>query len=357
MFAEYALLVGRMTRRLGSAASAPMTLSEGDSIAQQAQYVFFGYVNPILGHVRTTKVHRVLCHVLDAIKYHGNIMNANTSSNEKGHKDDKRHYLRKNKRTGDTRQLVRHAHGTRKGLRRNAAAKQEQVMVAAQDRGASVDGGYAADSEMVGAPLRRARTAHRKHERVGVLSARPGLSTLTLVLGVPERRRVAVTGHVFFHARLPQGSRRQVVRASASFHDTQWYDHVEYLSAGAAEGAAVQYGKARLIVRTADEVHRVIVAEMERVIGADECPLTTRGCTQLRWSTSGPDENGDARRLVTLRAVPSTDIVRVVHVVPDCADMGRRERNGVTPPSFDLGCERLWNMRYHLNAFHPDTEH
>lgn len=100
MFAEYAMLVGRITRRVGGAAGAPMTLSEGVSIAQQAQDLFMGYVTPILGHVRTTKIHRVLCHVLYSIKYHGNIMNASTSMIEQEHKADKRHYIRTNKRSG-----------------------------------------------------------------------------------------------------------------------------------------------------------------------------------------------------------------------------------------------------------------
>lgn len=36
MFAEYALLVGRITRHLGAAVASPMSLSEGEAIAQQA---------------------------------------------------------------------------------------------------------------------------------------------------------------------------------------------------------------------------------------------------------------------------------------------------------------------------------
>lgn len=109
MFAEYALLVGRINRRLGAAAWTRMTLSEGISIAQQAQDFILGYVTPILGHLRTTKVHRVLCHVLHSIKYHGNIMNGSTSVNEHEHEADKRNYLRTNKTSTYTRQLVRHA--------------------------------------------------------------------------------------------------------------------------------------------------------------------------------------------------------------------------------------------------------
>lgn len=147
-----------------------------------------------------------------------------------------------------------------------------------------------------------------------------------------------------------------MVRASPSFHDKQWYDHVEYRPPGTEAGRDVQYGQVRLIVRTHDDVDRLVLADMERVEGADECPLSARSCTQLKWSTSARGHAGDDDRQVKLRAISVTDVMRVVHIVADCADMGRRETIGVAPPSFGSNTKRLWSMRYLLNAFHPDTE-
>lgn len=118
----------------------------------------------------------------------------------------------------------------------------------------------------------------------------------------------------------------------------------------------MQYGQVRLIVRTHDDVDRLVLADMERVEGADECPLSARSCTQLKWSTSANGHAGDDDRQVKLRAISVTDVMRVVHIVADCADMGRRETIGVAPPSFGSNTKRLWSMRYLLNAFHPDTE-
>lgn len=54
---------------------------------------------PILGPLRTTKVHKLLAHLLEAERMHGNIMNGDTSHNEQRHKDDKGHYARTNKST------------------------------------------------------------------------------------------------------------------------------------------------------------------------------------------------------------------------------------------------------------------
>lgn len=96
-FGEYSLLVGRITRNLGPARATPMTLSEGAALAQQAQELILCYATPVLGPLRTAKVHRLLCHLLHAVRYHGNILNANTSANESRHKDAKKHYNRTNK--------------------------------------------------------------------------------------------------------------------------------------------------------------------------------------------------------------------------------------------------------------------
>lgn len=292
MFAEYAMLVGRITRRVGAASGEPMTLSKGISVAQQAQDVIVGYVTPILGHVRTTKIHRVLCHVLHSVKYHGNIMNASTSVNEQGHKADKQHYSRTNKRSGYTRQLVRHAYGTRAVLRRYASARQAEDKAAASQSAPAGDGGYTADDETVGSTMRRARTTHLPHERVAKLSTRAGLASRGSVLCVPERERIAVPGHVF-NAQLPVGDKRQVVRASLSFFGREWYVHVEYRAARSGADHAVQYDKVRVLVRYQNGDDFAVVAAMERVVGADQCPLSARGRTQLKWSASRRHDDGD----------------------------------------------------------------
>lgn len=352
MMAEYALLVGRITRHLGAAAASPMTLSEGTAIAEQAQQFILFYATPILGDLRTTKIHRLLCHVLHAVRYHGNILNANTSVNESRHKEEKRHYLRTNKRPGFTRQLVRHAQGTRAVLRQNEEARVQELRVA---RSGDEDAGYSADVEQQAAPLRRARTAHLPHAMVGVLSAAPGMFNLARVSGLRASDRVAVPTYVYFMAQLSDGRcRRQVVRASAMFHGKKWYDHVLFSPCGVGTASETRYGQVRLLLRQDGGRDVAVVAEMEHAIGAEECPLSARGCTQLRWTEETLP--GAPHRLVKLRTVPVDHIIRVVHIVPDCAEMCRRVGVGSTPPSFGESGDRLWAMRYLFNAFLPEIE-
>ncbi|KAK1868635.1 hypothetical protein I4F81_011120 [Pyropia yezoensis] len=349
MMAEYARLVGRITRHLGAAAASPMTLSEGTAIAEQAQQFILYYATPILGYLHTTKVHRLLCHVLHAVRYHGNILNAKTSVNESLHKDEKRHYLRTNKRPGFTCQLVRHAQGTRAVLRKNEEAGVQELRAA---RPRDADDGYSADVTQQAAPLRRARPAHLPHATVGVLAAAPGMFNLARVSGLRASDRVAVPTYVYFMAQLSDGQcRLQVVRASAMFHGKKWYDHVLFSLSGVGTASETRYGQVRLIFRQEGGCDVAVVAEMEHAVGADECPLSARGCTQLRWSEDTMP--GAPHRQVKLRTVPVEHIIRVVHIVPDCAELCRRAGVGSTPPSYGESGDRLWQCATCSMHFYP----
>lgn len=353
MFAEYALLVGSLTRRLGPAAITPMTLTEGAALAEQAQKFILQYASPILGTLGTTKVHRLLCHVLHAVSYHGNILNANTSANESKHKEDKKHYSRTNKRRGYTRQLVRRAQGTRAVLKRNAELHVDGRTEGRRRRERTVVNGYAADVDESNRLPRRVRTQHLAQHYVRRLAEEPGLSTLATLLGTDGDKRVGVLSFTHILARLPHGSvTRQVVHASSLFHGASWFDHVEYRQPDAPADGAVHYGQARLLLRLLDGTDVAIVAAMEQPSAADEGPLTARGCVQLCWTMEDDSDPGNAP--VRIRIVALADVVRVVHVVPDCARLCRQRGLGTSPPPFGSTGEIVRDMRYYLNAFLPD---
>lgn len=163
MFAEYALLVGRITRHLGAAVGAPMTLQEREETAAQAQTFVVRYATPTLGPLHTTKVDKLLCHLMQAVRRHGNIMNGDTSDNEQQHKDDKPHYVRINKSAASyVGQLVRHAQGYCALFRRNVMSR---ARASATATGHSLDGdsdGNAADDDVVRVGVGRGSVpAHR----------------------------------------------------------------------------------------------------------------------------------------------------------------------------------------------------
>ena len=128
MFAEYAQLYALIERHTTQRAPVPMTMEEGVSIGNKATEFVNKFMTPILGKVVSTKVHNLLRHVTDAIRWHGSPQNANTASNESQHKDDKPHYARTNKSPAKfTRQLVRHAQGSRSVTYKNEKADAECV--------------------------------------------------------------------------------------------------------------------------------------------------------------------------------------------------------------------------------------
>jgi len=123
MFAEYAVLYARITGRTTSAVPPPMTMTKGLAIGEHSARFVNESVTPILGHTASVKVNKLLCHVSDAIKRHGNIQNCGIATYESEHKAEKPYDGRKNKDARTfTRLLVRHANGARRILACHAEA-------------------------------------------------------------------------------------------------------------------------------------------------------------------------------------------------------------------------------------------
>lgn len=114
MFAEFAVLPAEMPGYTCSTSPLPLTLDVGKCIADRAKRFVTLFLTPVLGPDQSSKVHRLLCHVMDAIRVHGNINNGNASINERMHKEDKPCYARTNRSIADfTRQLIVQAQGAR----------------------------------------------------------------------------------------------------------------------------------------------------------------------------------------------------------------------------------------------------
>eukprot|EP00168_Porphyra_purpurea_P003847 TRINITY_DN1446_c1_g1_i2.p3 TRINITY_DN1446_c1_g1~~TRINITY_DN1446_c1_g1_i2.p3 ORF type:complete len:130 (+),score=28.35 TRINITY_DN1446_c1_g1_i2:1507-1896(+) len=100
-----------------------MTLPEAISISEQAKNFIFKYVTPLLGLFFIIKLHKLLRHLLDAIRYHGNRRNGDAASNESEHKVEKAFYNWTNRHFGTfTERIVRRSQGSRELLTINAAA-------------------------------------------------------------------------------------------------------------------------------------------------------------------------------------------------------------------------------------------
>jgi len=296
-----------------------------------------GFVTPLLGAVHTSKVHKLLRHLLDAIKYHGNLRNGNTSSNEAGHKVDKAYYNRTNKVMKTyTQQIVRQSQGSQAVLARNAKLDAE----ASRSR-----------RRLPSAPARPLRGVPRLS--VGTLSLRPGLKNLSAVLNQPAATKLLVVGQVKLDARLECGTPvKQTLRGSPSFRTGEaWFDSLRYeglptdADARARGALNLRYGEARAILRYKEE-DVVVLCKFGEVAAVPKCPLAERLCTPLAWDIGEDGACG-------LEAVPLSRVRRVVQVVPDFADLKRRCGMKALPPSYIGRVDDLREMRYFVNDMYP----
>jgi len=353
MFAEYATLYCRVAGWTTSTVSAPMTMEGAKSLSDAAFHFVRNFVRPILGEVHTSKIHKLLRHVLDAIRLPGNLRNGNTNTNEAGHKTDKRFYGRTNKAVSTyTAQTARQSQGAQAVLARSAAIDAEAIK---QDK------------------VRRARRAHARGGKltsegkrsvhgvpmmpVGALEMQPGLGRLAAVLGLGHNVKVPVRGQVKFLAELNcETQLPQTLRASMNYRRRgAWLESVTYTVAGEAlvvneDGSTkvlIHYGEVRALIRyQEDDV--AVACDLEEVAADEDCPLAETECTRLKWSAPAP-ESGDWK----LTVVPLSRVRRVIHVAPDFAELSTRKGVTALPARHNAPVEERWAMRYFENALLP----
>lgn len=88
-FSEYAALYARIAGQVGASLPARLDIQETMSISEQETRFVTDIVTPILGLMNSTKCHKLLRHVLDSIKEHGNLKLEKTAVNESLHNADK----------------------------------------------------------------------------------------------------------------------------------------------------------------------------------------------------------------------------------------------------------------------------
>jgi len=425
MFAEYAELYAQIAGSTTSATPALMSLEEGQAIQEKASSFVLNIMSPILGYVHTIKVHKLLSHTLDSIRYHGHLRHGNTSANEAAHKLDKKFYRRPNMAIDTfTGQLVRQAQGAREIGRRNdvadAHARRTLLLVpplpdrrslsarrgsAAFDYGhgggpdaagdgskrrasrdqtpaaggrvgkAAGGGGAPAPGASTGTPRRRSADYLTRHT-IGVLSQRPRLSELSTLFKLPPTRRVPVLSTVEITAEFDCGTKhKQLLRASPQFRDERaWYDAILFSvesgpvgahggrtgrsskdgSSGGSDGDSssagrnpdeVHVGEVRAIIRCKDDDFAV-VCDMDVVDSVPGCPFGERDCSRLKWALSATGGN-------LIRAVPLSQVRRLLHVVPDFQNLASRKGFGAAPAGYQSPEYDRRAMRYFVNEVYP----
>lgn len=360
VFAEYACLYARISGQVCSTVPPPMTLSTGLSIAEQASRFVLQYVTPVLGELQSTKIHKLLRHVMDSTKWHGHLQNGNTAENESIHKHDKPFYFRTNKHVSEyTNQVVVFSRGSQEVLAKldamDARASTHLARAASLTDSESNDSdGFASCGGNDGAgtapvPPRPstgvATTKHLQKMTVAALEALPDLEGLGSLLGLDGSDKVAVPQSVKFRATMDCGTVHvQTVRSTESFYHRPWHDAVLYRAD--PEQETVSVGEARALIRMpGGDV--AVLCEMEPVAPEPGCPFSRRGCTRLAWRVAPRSTR------IALRVVPVSSIRRLLFVVPDFAELSARHGPFALPPHRDGDQAERLAMRFFVNAMHP----
>lgn len=192
---------------------------------------------------------------------------------------------------------------------------------------------------------------------VAKLATSPGLSSLGGLLGLSPADRLRVLTNVHFVTCVPGGFReRQLERATPMYRGAAWYECIAFHCEEDADDGPERFGQVRALLRQ-QETDGAVVAEMART-GVSDGPLTSRGCAHLRWAwlpsaNPGPDAVGGSVRLL---CVPVLRWHRVVHVVPEIADLFVRRGVGALPAELGGPAQEVIQQRYLLNAFLPSGE-
>lgn len=201
----------------------------------------------------------------------------------------------------------------------------------------------------------RERVRSLPRQSVAVLSRRPGLSHLGELLCLPAVSSLKVLSGLRIAARLDCDTIfSQVVRASPAFMSKPWYDAVLIDSddtsspeeAAHHESPGMMVGEVRLLFHGAEQ-DMAVVCLWEAASPVPGCPLAARSCARLRWATS------DAGDDFCVRVFPARRIRRVVHVVPDFAELARSAGMEAVPSTRTATMPHHSGMRFFINDFFP----
>jgi len=331
-----------------------------------------GFLVPILGKWYSTKIHKLLAHIVEAIKRHGAVMNGDTSCNEALHVHDKRRYCRTSG-DGDTfrPQLLRVGQGVLEIQARLASEAEEfegwfgdegaedVVGVGAPVGGSRVPGGSGTVPPLAvtsGGATNASPVIPRSADAVPLdaLSERRGLAAVAEALGEPMGgTAVHVTNSFKFSPRLPccgeaSGHPLQHLRATPLYRGLPWNDGLAYRLPGDAR-AVVRYGEARAIVHAVGGEARqvIVVAEMSICESEPGCPLVAAGCTRLHWSMAPGAE------WPSLRCIPFASVLRLEHIVQDFDQVTRSHGITATPRTIRDSAAHRRAARFFVNVFYP----
>lgn len=318
----------------------------------------------LFGPMQSTKLHRLLAHLQDEFIYRGNVQDADTGLNEAEHKPLKASHRRTNQKRADIGLQMLMAEQVSRVLRSAGGSSQtapyshpgaSATAQSALDEQNDVEEGDEDDREQSITLTRTndvcTRTTKARSSSLATRRGTCAVSKLELelpgcgqALGLSPDCMVTTWGAAYLSsgARWSDG-RRQIVRASAQYFGSPWYDWVAYRDAE----TGCRYGRARALVCSVGcaEQRKVVLEAAVPAQPEDDCPFTAYGCRRLKWDVQS------GATTPTFVAVLLSDITCVLCVEHDWEDWVGRHGLTAMPAVVPSSADDVRDRRFFTNAF------
>lgn len=181
-----------------------------------------------------------------------------------------------------------------------------------------------------------------------ILNGGPHIESLLSLLQLRRSTKLKITNQLPFWSTFEWGaaSRKQHVHAADINYKSEWFDHVLYRVPGSK---TVRHGRAVLLVKSVDGHQRDLVI-VQNLVPADEraeCVLSRFACQRLRSSISARAAHP------RLAAVHVSDLLQLVHDVPDFDDLCDRHGLLMAPTETPQTRGERVMERFFVNRFYP----
>lgn len=331
-----------------------------ERVRTQVQDLAVGMVEPLFGAKSSSKLHEHLCHAADEMRLRGDFTMADTTPNEQKHKQEKAAYKRTNRQAAtaglqhltvvQARIILQEEDDKVVADSPENEEAEEIAPTAAELASEGSADSDAASGDMdgdlpVAGVVPKALRERGVRVSVQALAERPGLGKLASLFDTPSYAEVSVISTCRFTAvhewhALPC---TELLRSSIIYYGTAWYDCVRYRSDA---GDQVHMGQVRVIVAGGTDGCMepcAVVQVMENAPPLSSSPLAAAGYQRLRWAF-----DNEAAVWPSLVRVPLSDMLRIVHIVPDVQLLAP---SGLMMPHSVQACTERMGLRaaYFLN--------
>lgn len=305
-------------------------------------------IQVLLSPLDTTKLHRLMFHLSQELQNRGNLWEGDTSENESLHSSVKQMFKRTNNHGPTLLLQMLRSEETQAEVLQSLEREERRAERDASVGGTGLGGPVPEEGDEEAQRLRIFRRGIRI--TLASVSARSGLSSLAIALGVDPSQSLIVANTIIVRAKLEWRARGvpQHIRGADNFRGSPWYSYIRYRN----DGGELCWGMVRVVLRAVgDSVRTCVVVQCMRPARPRRgCVLSKYGCQRLRWDFAHRDDEWPR-----LAVVNPDNMCRLEQVHVDWQDHTDRVGLAAMPSTMPDTAEERRRTRFFTNVFYPWT--